>query len=396
MKLNKKAVNMNLQFFATKGITNLDKEIKTELELQEKIKNAIEAGDSEAFAKVQVEMAKGIEARILQEARSARSEDTNDNAVMIKRGLNPLTVEEKTYYNEVIGTGGFAGTEKLMPATVFDRVFEDLKASHPLLQEIDFVNTTATTEWITRNNDVTAAWWGTLTSEITKKLEMAFKKETTDLYKLSAFVPVAKAMLDLGPTWLDKFVREILIESLAIALELAIVTGSGKEQPIGMMKDLDGAVVSGEYPDKDSVVFADLSIASIGEKVMLPLSDNGKKVVNLAEVRFVVNPIDYWTKILPQKEYKSVDGSYNLRSLLVDLDKNFIQSTAVPAGKMVAGFLKNYFLGVGSTQKVEYSDHYKFLEDERTYITKQYANGHPKDNTSFIVLDIDEMVVPTV
>ena len=387
---------MDLQFFATPGMTNLDAKIKTELELQEEIKNAIESGDSEAFAKVQVEMAKGIEARILQEARSARNEDINDNAVMIKRGLNPLTVEEKTYYNEVIGTGGFAGTEKLMPATVFDRVFEDLKASHPLLTEIDFVNTTATTEWITRNNDVAAAWWGSLTSEITKKLEMAFKKQTTDLYKLSAFVPVAKAMLDLGPTWLDKFVREILIESLAITLELAMVAGTGKEQPIGMMKDLDGAVVAGEYPDKDVVVFTDLSIASIGEKVMLPLSDNGKKVVNLAEVRFVVNPIDYWTKILPQKEYKAVDGSYNLRSLLVDLDKNFIQSTAVPAGKMVAGFLKNYFLGVGSTQKVEYSDHYKFLEDERTYITKQYANGHPKDNTSFILLDIDTMVVPTV
>lgn len=394
MKKNKKGMKMNLQLF--NGMTNLDAKIKTELELQEEIKNAIESGDSEAFAKVQIEMAKGIEARILQEAKSSIHEDTNDNAVMIKRGLSPLTVEEKTYYNEVIGAGGFAGVEQLVPATIFDRVFEDLRASHPLLAAIDFVNTTATTEWITRNNDVESAWWGSLTSEITKKLEMAFKKERTDLYKLSAFVPVAKAMLDLGPVWLDRFVREILAESMAIALELAIVAGTGKEQPIGMMKDLEGAVVEQEYPDKAAVAFGDLSIATIGEKVMLPLSNNGKKVVNLSEVRFIVNPIDYWTKILPQKEYKSVDGSYNLRSLLVDLDKNFIQSTAVPAGKMVAGFLKNYFLGVGSTQKIEYSDHYKFLEDERTYITKQYANGHPKDNTSFILLDIDTMVVPTV
>ena len=137
---------------------NLDLAKKTELELQEEIKNAIENGDSEAFAKVQIEMAKGIEARILQEAKAAMNEDINDNAVMIKRGLNPLTAEEKTYYNEVIGSAGFAGTEKLMPATIFDRVFEDLKATHPLLAAIDFVNTTATTEWITRNNDVAAAW----------------------------------------------------------------------------------------------------------------------------------------------------------------------------------------------------------------------------------------------
>lgn len=381
---------LNLQLHA--GIVNPDT-IKTDLELQIEIKNAIENGDSEAFAKVQMEMAKGIEARVLQEAKSAINEDINDNAVMIKRGLNPLTVEEKTYYNEVIGTGGFAGVEKLMPATVFERVFEDLKASHPLLAQINFVNTTATTEWITRNNDVAAAWWGALTSEIAKKLEMAFKKETTDLYKLSAFVPVAKAMLDLGPAWLDKFVREILSESMAIALELAIVAGTGKEQPIGMVKNLLGAVVEGVYPDKEAVVMADLSIATIGEKVMLPLSNDGKKVVNLAEVRFLVNPIDYWTKILPQKEFKAADGVYYTRSLLIDLDKNFIQSVAVPAGKMVGGFLKNYFLGVGSTQKIDFSDHYKFLEDERTYITKQYANGHPMDNTSFILFGIETMAM---
>lgn len=72
---------------------------------------------------------------------------------------------------------------------------------------------------------------GTLTTAITKKLEVAFKKEETELYKLSAFVPVCKSMLDLGPAWLDKFVREILMESLAVALELAIVAGTGKEQP---------------------------------------------------------------------------------------------------------------------------------------------------------------------
>lgn len=199
----KKYFAMDLQRFAMK---NEDDKIKNEIELKEEMKAAIESGDSEAFAKVQIEMAKSIENRILQEAKTAINEDMrainedmNDQAVMVKRGLNPLTKEEREYYNEVIGAGGFAGIEKLVPATVFDRVFEDLRQNHALLSEINFVNTTATTEWITRNNDVDAAWWGALTAAITKKLEMAFKKEKTDLYKLSAYVPVAKAMLDLGP-----------------------------------------------------------------------------------------------------------------------------------------------------------------------------------------------------
>ncbi|MPQ45377.1 phage major capsid protein, partial [Clostridium tarantellae] len=42
-------------------------------------------------------------------------------------------------------------------------------------------------------------------------------------------------------------------------------------------------------------------------------------------------------------------------------------------------------------QKIEYSDEYKFLEDERTYLVKQYATGKPKDNDSFLIFDITKL-----
>lgn len=377
---------MNLQLFA--GMNNPD--LNTEVELRDQLKNAIESGDSEEFARIQVDMAKGIEARILQEAKSAMNEDMNDNAIMVRRGLNPLTKEEKDYYNEVIGSEGFAGTEKLMPATIFDRVFEDLRQNHPLLTEIDFVNTTATTEWITRNSDCEAAWWGALTDEITKKLSGSFKKEQTGLYKLSAFVPVAKAMLDLGPQWLDRFVREILAESIAIALEDAIVKGTGNGEPIGMIKDLDGAVVAGVYPDKTAKALADLSPKTLGEEIMTPLTDSGKKVVN--QVLLVVNPLDYWSKIFPQTTFLTADKSY-VHGVL-PIPAKVIQSVSVPVGSMIAGISNKYFMGIGSTLKIEHSDQYKFLEDERTYLVKQYANGKPLDNKGFIVFDISAMEIP--
>ena len=68
----KKYFAMDLQRFAMK---NEDDKIKNEIELKEEMKAAIESGDSEAFAKVQIEMAKSIENRILQEAKTAINED---------------------------------------------------------------------------------------------------------------------------------------------------------------------------------------------------------------------------------------------------------------------------------------------------------------------------------
>lgn len=366
---------------------NLDRERKKEAEIQNKLKEAIESGDSEEFAKVQVELAKGIEASILQDAKQAINEDINDVRVMQKRGLQPLTSTEKAYYNDVIGKEGFDGVEKLVPATVFERVFEDLKATHELLNEIAFVNTTGITEWITREGDVEAAWWGELTDKIEKKLKAAFKKEKTELYKLSAYVPVAKAMLDLGPEWLDRFVREILMESLAIALELAIVNGDGNGEPIGMTRDLDGAVTGGVYPEKDKEELLDLKPKSLGAKIMAPLTKEGTRVVD--QVLIVVNPLDYWEKIFAQTTLLTADKTYVYGVL--PIPAKVVQSVAVEKGTMIAGMPKDYFMGVGSTQVIEHSDHYRFLEDERTYIAKQYANGKPTNNDSFLVFDIEEM-----
>jgi hypothetical protein len=274
-----------------------------------------------------------------------------------------------------------------MPPTIFERVFEELRQNHPLLSEIDFVNTTATTEWITHNDDVEAAWWGALTGEIQKKLCMSFKKESTELYKLSAYVPVAKAMLNLGPEWLDRFVRQMMYESIAIALEAAIVSGTGKEQPIGMTKDLSGAVVGGVYPDKAAAALNDLKPKTLGTQIMAPLSKNGKRTVS--NVLLIVNPLDYWSKIFPGTTVLTTSGTYVYGVL--PIPAKVVQSVAVPEGTMIAGMAKYYFMGVGSSQKIEFSDHYKFLEDERTYITKQYANGKPIDNDSFLVFDISGM-----
>ena len=381
---------MDLQLF-TEGMSNPD----LNNSLNEELKNAIESGDTEAFVKAQAAMAKNIESKILEEARKAVNDDINDHAVMVKRGLNPLTAEEKTYYNEVIDGNGFDGTEKLLPASVFERVFEDLKTQRPLLSEIKFENTTATQEWITRTSECEAAWWGKLSAEIQKKLEASFKKEKTELYKLSAFVPVSKTMLDLGPQWLDRFVREILFESLAMALELAIVSGNGIDQPIGMMKDLSAPVdpVTG-YADKAAVAITDLEPVTLGKEIMAKLTRGGKRTVNQALL--IVNPLDYWGKIFPATTFLSATGTY-VHGVL-PIPAKVIESVAIPEGKMIAGTAKDYFMGVGSSQKIDYSDHYKFLEDERTYLTKQYANGKPIDNEGFLLFDISglEPEIPEV
>lgn len=356
---------------------------------------ALESGDADNVAAAQVAMAQHIQLGVLDQAKreaveAARMEAADQHA-RAARNMNYLTADERKYYNAVIEANGFETAEvvSLMPATIIDRVFEDLKKKHPLLDKINFVNTGGVTRWITRTNDAEAAWWGPLCDTIKKKLSAAFKMEDMNLYKLSAYMPVCKSMLVLGPEWLDTYVRTVLGESIAMALELAIVNGTGKDQPIGMMKNLAGAVVEGVYPDKTPVALTEFTPASIGTAIMAPLTKNGTKIVDAADVVFIVNPLDYWSKIYQTIMTKNLNGQW-VSNFLFPIE-NIIQSVAVPQGKMVTGEASNYFMGIGMAQKIEYSDEYKFLEDQRTYITKFLGNGKAKDNESFTVFDISGM-----
>lgn len=356
-------------------------------ELRSNIAEILKGNDEEAIAGAFVSLARNIEANVIKEARSEMQREMSDRATLEARGQAQLTSEERSYYNEVVEKRGFSDVSVVMPKTIFDRVFEDLELNHPLLSKIDFINTTGSLEWVMRTDECVGAWWGKLTEGIKKELSNGFTKENAEIYKLSAFIPVSKAMLDLGPVWLDKFVRAMLSESIAIALELAIVAGTGKDQPIGMMKNLKGAVVEGVYPDKGSTPLLSFEPSVLATQVVSPLTKNGRR--NISKVLMVVNPLDYWEKIFGATTILTTGGTYIHGVLPIPGD--IVTSVAVPRGKMIAGVAKDYFMAIGSNQKIEYSDEYRFLEDERTYLTKQYANGKPKDNESFNVFDITNL-----
>lgn len=374
--------------------------IKNETEVAKNLMDAFTSEDEKVFAKAMVEFSNDIQQKMIVEATDRIRNEQGDAQILVKRGVNALTKDERIYYNEVIEHEGFSGVEVLVPKTVFERVFEDLVQSHPLLSEIEFVNTTATTEWV-YSKGVNPAWWGKLCEEIKELLDNGFETVQTSLYKLSAFIPVCKAMLVLGPEWLDRYVRTVLVESMYIALEQAIVAGTGKDQPIGMIKDLD-TVKNGIYEDKKASKLKNLSPETFGKEVMLPLTQvvlkkdgNGKvtseskRIVDPSKVIMVVSPDDYWGKIYPATTYLNQQGTY-VKDIL-PLPVKVIQSIAMPTGNMSVGLAKDYFMGVGSQQKVEASDEYRFVEDQRTYLAKQYANGRPKNNESFLYFDISDL-----
>lgn len=369
--------------------------------IMQKLTEAMQADDKDAMQQALTEFCNGVQQRVVEEAMQFSL--SADREVLASRGIRQLTTEEKEFYQAWIDVHkngnikqALTDIDKAIPLTVIDSVMEDLREQHPLLNEIDFVNATGAIKMIINTGDVQLATWSKITSAITEELARAI--DTVDLTqsKLSAFIPISKDLLILGPTWLDNYVRLILTEASAIGLEKAILKGTGKEQPIGMCKDLKGAVKEGVYTDKKKVVLSSLEPEAYCA-VIAPLAKKpagGFRAV--PEVVLIVNPVDYIAKVSPASTARAADGTY--RYNIFPYPTKTIQSAALTEGEAIIGIGKRYFMavGAGTSGKLEYSDEYQFLEDNRVYLIKMFGTGRPKDNNAFQYLDISNLKVAPI
>lgn len=365
------------------------------MELMQHLSEALKNDDEDAMAAAFTQFAEGVQDRIMAEFKDLQQ--SQDATILASRGIRQLTSAEKEFYQAWIDSAkspnpkqALVDIDKAMPETVIDSVIEDMREAHPLLSAIDFINCQGAIKMIVNADNIDLATWDALTTAIST--ELAGKIDVIDMTmaKLTAFIPVSKDMLDLGPVWLDNYVRIILSEASAGGLEKAILKGTGKNQPIGMCKDLDGSVQSGVYSDKTKVKLTTLdpveyctAVAPLAKK---PDDVGGYRAV--PEVMFVVNPVDYIKKVLPSSTVRAADGTY--KNNIFPYPTKVIQSAALEEGEGIMGLAKKYFMGVaaGSSGKIEYSDEYQFLEDNRIYITKMYGMGRPKDNNAFQYMDL--------
>ena len=376
-----------------------DIEMLTREELAQKFSDALKAEDPEQVAQAMADMAEGIQNEVLEKANGMAAVEQLDAQALAARGLRQLTSDEKKYYEKVIAAmrtdtpkQALANIDITMPETIIESVFEDLQREHPLLAAINFTNTTYMTEFILNKNGKQKAIWGAITAEITKELEGDFEKFDVILNSLTAFLPVAKSMLDLGATWLDSYVREVLKEAMYAGLEEGIVCGTGVNMPIGMMKDLDAPHVDGQpYADKEAIEVTSFSAVVYGAILAkLAKSRNGRPRAVIGVI-MVVNPVDYFNKVMPATTIQRPDGTY--ANNVLPYPTTVIQCEEVPEGKAIVGIAGKYFMGLGTSKDgvIEYDDSYKFLQRERIYAAFLYGNGKPLDNNAFEVLDISKV-----
>ena len=359
----------------------------------ELFQNALDTEDNKALAEAMEKRFNNIEETIL--AKYEELKDEHDVNVLASRGVRQLTNEEVKFYNNLfradIGMSPTVGGQAIMPKTIIDAVFEDLREdtdNNPLAL-IDLQNTTGATEWLVSVAEAPVTAWGEMCEPITQELSVGFKVVNSYVNKLSAYIPYCKSLLDLGPVWQDTYLREYLRLGLKDGLTLALFSGNGSKMPWGMAYNYNIDTDTGTA--KTAVAITAIDKANFGP-IFKTLSTNPLgKHRSVASATLFVDSETYYDYIYANDGVMTVDGTYV--SMLEKMGiKLCVCETGLTTGHGIIALPKRYFMqvaakGGGQTGMVEFSDDYLFLEDKRVYKGKLFADGFLKDANGAVLID---------
>lgn len=384
---------------------NLDAIKQKKDEIRNALADAIRANDDTAIGNAMDNWMQFVSETVMAEAEGVVT--ATDRSILAARGIRQLTADETKFYQDFIAAARQAGEQTVitnitsaLPQTVIDSVMDDIKAAYPLLDMIDFTNTGAAIKWVLNAQGAQAATWDELNAPIDKDLAGALAVVDLTQCKLSAYMFTTQDMLTLGPQWVDRYVRALMADALAAGLETAIVDGNGVKKPIGMTRAFTSSYdQSTGYARKEATSVVTLDPTTYGALLATLATDgNTSKPRPVSRAILIVNPADYFTKVLPATTVLTPMGTY--AGDVLPFPTDIVQSVGVPSGHAVLGIAKKYFMGVGTGKggKLEYSDEYKFVEDLRTYKIKFYGMGRPYDINAFAYLDISNLVpvIPSV
>ena len=141
----------------------------TREQIREAMQTALKNSDSDGYVNAFNQMMDSIRDEIREEydGKLDGIEQETTARVLAARGVRQLTKDERDYYQKVSEAmksrdpkQALTNLDVVMPETVINSVFDDLRQNHPLLSRINFMPTRSAIRMLVNTNAHQLAAWG--------------------------------------------------------------------------------------------------------------------------------------------------------------------------------------------------------------------------------------------
>ena len=319
---------------------------------------------------------------LINEIQEQAAKAEKDSNYAKSLGLRTLSKEEEKFYEALRDVRQAISGDQIdiLPNSIIDVTMENVKKNSGILSDINFAPADVK-RWIVAEKSGAFSWGG-LTAAVTGELSATIDSLNIEVNKLTVYLVIPKSIRDLALPFVDKYFTAILKEALNDGLEFGYLQGTGKNQPIGIYKQISATNQDGTHQDKELATtltkFTPKGLATAKKY----LSKNGVRTFD--KLVLICHPNDEADYVAP--------ALYDDLGRLVSSYKNLKVKTSAqnPQGKAALVIPNKYTMGVSKLGIKEY-DQTQALDDADVVIGKCYANGRAVDDNVAYIFDVTKL-----
>lgn len=290
-----------------------------------------------------------------------------------------------------------SGGELLIPEVMLDLIKENVLNYSKLLKHVNLKHLAGKA----RQNIMGAipeAVWTEMCATL-NELELSFGVVEVDGYKVGGFIPVCKAVLEDNDINLATEIISALGQAIGIALDKAILYGTGTKMPMGILTRLAQTQKPNDYPTnaRDWKNLSNTNILAITGKTDAALFKEIVKASGAAKGEYSKG-VKFWamneatrTTLLANALSINAAGAITagIDGTMPVIGGNIEVLNFIPDNVIIGGYGDLYLLVERAGTSIEQSEHVRFIQDQTVFKGTARYDGEPAIAEGFVAIGIN-------
>ncbi len=297
------------------------------------------------------------------------------------------------------------GAELTIPEVVLDLIRDNLHKYSKLITKVRLKPVPGKARQNIMGEIPEAIW--TEATGIINELAFGFAQIEVDGYKVAGFIPIPNSILEDSDLNLASEIIEVLAQSIGLAVDKAILYGTGKKMLRGIVARLAQDTEPADW-EKNAPAWTDLHISNlikIDPAGKTPEEFFAELLLALGKAKANYTTGGKWWAMNTQTHAKLLAKTitFNAAGALVAGANNampiengeIIELDFIPDGDIVGGYGSLYLLAERAGASMSQSEHARFIEDQTIFKGTARYDGAPIRGEAFVVINIDNKAPTT-
>jgi HK97 family phage major capsid protein len=305
-------------------------------------------------------------------------------------------IRERSFKTESMQMRAVEGGNLGIPDVILGLIRDNLHRYSKLISKVNLKPLGGTSR-MNIVGDIPEAVWTEACATL-NELDLKFYQLQMDGYKVGGYIPVCNAQLEDSDFNLGSEVFDALGQAIGLAVDKAILYGTGVKMPVGIVTRL-AETAKPSYWGNNERAWANLSTSNMGQVTgstpaelfanLIRKSGNAKANYGNGSKFWAMNEITYTelqAKLVTFNAAGAIVASVNNTMPIIGGDIEILPF--MKDGDIVGGYGSHYILAERAGSTFAVSEHVQFIQDNTVYKGTARYDGRPISGNGFVAMNI--------